>query len=150
MSDIMPLKIFTIPFNFEKNRFDTMEIDDFCQNKKINHQQASFFEMDGTPYWTILVDYEVLVSKDNVLHKLSKSQKALYMRLKEWRKTKAEELGFPVFLVATNKQLEQMVLQKCTTISALENIKGYGKKKTANYGQEIIAIIKRFYEHGKK
>lgn len=146
----MPVKIFTIGFDFEKNDFNTAELDDFYMNKKINHLTANFFQLDDIPYWSVFIDYEVLVSKDNVLHELNKGQRLLYMRLKEWRKTKAEEKGFPVFLVATNKQLEQMVLKKCTTKSALENIKGYGKKKVLMYGDDIIQIIQKFYEYGKK
>ena len=146
----MSVKIFTIPFNIDKNRFDTLEIDDFCQNKKINHQQASFFELEGMPYWSVFVNYEVIVRKDNVLHNLNRSQKALYMKLKEWRKQKAELMGWPSFIVATNVQLEQMVKQKTLTHSALDDIKGYGKKKVAAHGDEIIEIIKKFYEFGKK
>ena len=65
-------------------------------------------------------------------------------------KQKAEIMGFPVFLVGTNKQLEQMILKKCVTLSSLENIKGYGKKKVAAHGQEIIDLIQKFYEHSKK
>ncbi len=118
----MSVKIFTIPFNFDKNRFDTLEVDDFCQNKKINHQQASFFELDGIPYWTIFVNYEVIVTKDNILYNLNKSQKALYIKLKEWRKQKAKLMGLPSFIIAPNVQLEQMITQKCISHSALENI----------------------------
>ena len=146
----MAVKIFTLPFNFEKNGFDTLEVDDFCQNKKINHQQASFFTLDDTPYWTLFVDYDVLVKKDNVLHTMNKAQKSLYMKLKEWRKGKAELMGVPVFLVATNSQLEHMVKNKCRSLSSLENIKGYGKKKVANHGNEIIEIIKTFYGNTEK
>ena len=146
----MAIQIFTIPFDFNKNRFNTAEIDDFCQNKKIIHQQASFFELEGIPYWSVFVNYEVVVTKDNIIHNLSKSQRALYMRLKAWRKQKAQEKGFPSFIIATNVQLEQMIKQKCFTLSALENIKGYGKKKVASYGNELIEIIKKFYEYDKK
>jgi len=146
----MALKIFTIPFNFNKNSFDTIEIDDFCHNKKINHQQASFFELEGIPYWSVYVDYEVIVTMDNILHGLNKSQKALYMKLKQWRKEKADLKGLPPFLVATNKQLEEFILNKSMSLSALENVKGYGKKKVEAYGKEIIEIISKFYEYGKK
>lgn len=146
----MPIKIFTVKFDYDKNNFNSDEIDDFSQNKKINQQQANFFILDGVPYWSVFIDYEVVVAKDNILHTLSKSQKILYMRLKEWRKLKAEQKGLPYFLVATNSQLEQMVKQKCVTLSALESIKGYGKMKVSSYGNELIEIIKKFYEYPQK
>ena len=74
------------------------------------------------------------------------AQKLLFERLREWRKQKAEEKRFPVYVVCNNSQLTAIVKEAPKTIEALKDINGFGKKKIEDYGKEIISIIKDFYE----
>ena len=145
----MQIKIFTIPFSEETEGFDTTDIEEFCFNKKVISQQSHFFVKGGQPYWTVLVWYDIVVEKSRPELTLENEEHQLYQTLKQWRKNKAQKLGFPVYLIATNAQLVEIIKQKAVTKSALENIKGFGKQKVNKYSDDIIQIIKRFYNNGK-
>ena len=141
----MNIKIFTIAFHSNVEDFDTEEIEHFCQSNRIVYQQAAFFTEKGISRWSILVGYEKdNLRKDKVesIPILTDEEKELYEKLKQWRKHKAQAIGFPVYLLATNNQLLQMVQQKVTTKNSLQSIKGFGKQRTAKYGEDIINIVK--------
>ena len=52
----------------------------------------------------------------------------------------------PVFLVARNRELLDLVKQAPKTVEALRDIRGFGKKKIERYGQEVLGMIRAFYE----
>jgi ATP-dependent exoDNAse (exonuclease V), alpha subunit - helicase superfamily I member len=68
----------------------------------------------------------------------------LYGRMKDWRAEKAEEEGLPIYMVMPQKTLMDVIHFMPASTSALEEIKGFGKKKVKKYGDEIIAIIKEY------
>jgi superfamily II DNA helicase RecQ len=76
---------------------------------------------------------------------LDDAQKALLVRLKEYRREQAMQKGIPVYLIATNAQLALMVRNKCTTMESLKLIKGFGKAHIENYGKGFTHIIKTFH-----
>ncbi len=146
----MNIKVFTIAFNSNLGSFDTGEIKSFYQSNHIVYQQAAFFTDKGKFYWSILIGYEAYNTdnapkekdKQTLIPTLTDEEKELYDKLKQWRKHKAQAKGFPVYLLATNNQLLQMVQQKVTTKNSLQAIKGFGKQRTAKYGEDIINIVK--------
>ncbi len=141
----MPFGIITIPFDPEKECFLEEDLNNFCLNKKIKNFKAEFFMLKNKPYWTVFIEYEVVMDEDEREKSFSEAQSLLYQRLKEWRREKAEELGVPVYIIATNSELKQIVIQSPKTIEALKRIKGFGKKKIEKHGKEIIQLIKNFY-----
>lgn len=68
----------------------------------------------------------------------------LYGRLKDWRTEKAEEEGLPIYMVMPQKTLMDVIHFMPASALALQEIKGFGKKKVKKYGDEIIAIIKEY------
>lgn len=146
----MKMKIFTLWFDNETQDFNSNELDDFCSNKRIVSQQSHFFMKNNKPYWTISVVYEQLVHHDKKELYLNDTEKELLARLKIWRKNKAQQFGLPVYLVATNNQLSDIILRKITTKARLSDIKGYGKIKVEKYGKDIIEITTKFFKDGKK
>ncbi len=144
----MPIRIFTIPFDPEKELFHDEQLVEFLLNKRIFRLCPEFFQKDGSAYWTVFVEYETVIGgdKDTGVERLNEPQKLLFKRLREWRKNKSEKEGVPVFIIATNKQLAEVVLQAPSTLAALREIHGFGKKKIERYGNEITGIIKAFYE----
>jgi superfamily II DNA helicase RecQ len=144
----MPFKIITIPFDPEKECFLEQDLNDFCLNKKLKGWQAGFFVSGEKAYWSIFMEYDMALEPEKADDSFSEPQRLLYARLREWRKGKAQENGVPVYIVATNTELKQLVVQSPYTIEALKNIKGFGKKKIERYGKEIISLIKKF--HNKK
>lgn len=53
----MKVKLFTIVFSPEHERFDTREMDEFLANKEVRSVKEYFFEHQGLPYCTLLVTY---------------------------------------------------------------------------------------------
>jgi len=142
------IEIITIKFDRDKELFQSDEFKKFILNKKINSYKAEFFQDGANSYWSMFVDYEVVIDekKSDDKNKLNEADALLFTRLKEWRKLKADEKGFPVYLIATNNQLLKMIENKTVTLEGLKNIQGFGQKRIENYGKEINGIIKDFCE----
>jgi len=144
-------KIITIPFDRKSKGFEDQILSDFILSKKIKSFRAEFFQ-DGTDtYWTVLLDYDPLIEtasrsvKAEERENLDDIQKALFDRLKEWRKERAEKEGVPVYIVGTNKELADIAKAAPKTHEELKIIRGFGKSKVSKFGDEVIGIIKGFY-----
>ena len=120
----------------------------FIVNKKINSYKAEFFQNGGAAFWTVFIDYENVHSpKDKtkaIEEALDEEEKALFGKLKEWRKEAADKYGYPVYVVCNNKEMLELVKNKPVTLEGLRNVNGFGDKKIENYGKEIVELIKSF------
>jgi superfamily II DNA helicase RecQ len=129
--------------------FHDEELSRFLLNKRVVTLRPEFFQVNGRPYWSVFVEYEtVLTASDDRTesNNLDEPQRLLLQRLKEWRKEKAAAEGVPVYILATNSQLVELVKQTPQTLEALRQIHGFGRKKSEKYGTDIIGIIQAFYE----
>ncbi len=152
----MPVKIFTIPFSEETQTFHDDLVEQFCVNKRVHKIDTKFFTRNHQPFWTVAVHYGQILSEEKNLritgtpgpeHLLDDQQKALLLRLKEWRKGTAGEAGLPVYMIATNAHLVSIIQQKCSTLESLKLIKGFGKAKIEKYGKGLNDLVRQFY-HG--
>ncbi len=61
---------------------------------------------------------------------------------------KREELGaeedIPLFLVASNRTLQEMAAQLPSTMSELLHIHGIGPSKAQKYGQKFLSVISEY------
>jgi superfamily II DNA helicase RecQ len=153
----MPIRIFTIPFNEETQTFHDDLVQQFCVNKRVHKIETKFFTRNHQPFWTVAVHYGQILSEENNVrvsgtpapeHLLDDQQKALLLRLKEWRKQAALEVGLLVYMVATNNHFVNIIQQKCATLESLKLVKGFGKSKIEKYGPEVTALVRQFY-HGE-
>lgn len=151
----MPVKIFTIPFNEETQSFHDDLLTQFCINKRVHKIETMFFTRNHQPFWTVAIHYgQILFDEKNIKiggtpapeEILDDQQKALMIRMKEWRKGAAEEVGLPVYMVATNAQFISMIRQKCTTLESLKLVKGFGKTKIEKYGKDVTDLVRQFYQ----
>ncbi len=71
----------------------------------------------------------------------------LYEELREWRRQKSNELSLPAYTVLQQKALICMANSLPNTMKALIDIPYFGKRTAEKYGEEILAIIKRFAEN---
>ncbi|MBI3756023.1 MAG: HRDC domain-containing protein [Deltaproteobacteria bacterium] len=142
----MPFKIITIPFEAEKESFLEEELNRFCLNRKIKNFKAEFFTSGSKAYWTIFLEYEEVLEPEKTDYGLTEPEKLLYQRLREWRKDKAEKAGVPVYIVATNGELRELIKKAPKTIEALKAIRGFGRKKIEKHGKEITELIREFYK----
>ena len=65
-------------------------------------------------------------------------------RLKEWRSEKAKELGWPPYMVFTDKHLMTFISHKINRKEDFGPIKGFGPKKIQRFGEGILGIIQAF------
>lgn len=78
------------------------------------------------------VDYRDLLSEDAF---------ALYVKLKEWRRVRAEKEALPPFAVFTNAVLSDIAQEKPGSLSALQKVRGVGEKKAEKYGEDVLKVI---------
>ncbi len=143
----MSVKIITVAFDPSAQGFDNEALDQFLAGKTIHHLQSEFFQQHGQAYWTLLIEYDALIplnqqKKPSV--QLTNTEQALLNTLQEWRRDKAKDQGLPVYVLATNKELEALVIKKPITQEALKTIAGFGEKKCQRHGSELLTIIQRY------
>ena len=73
----------------------------------------------------------------------------LYILIKNWRNNKADDANLPVYMIIQQKTLIALVTKLPVTCNDLKLIKGFGKKKIEQFGDEIVKIIKTYIEDNK-
>jgi superfamily II DNA helicase RecQ len=143
----MAVRVFAMPFDPQQEVFHDEDLQKFLLNKQVKKIRPEFFSQNGRAYWTVYVEYDlVLKDTSREAEALDEPQRLLFQRLREWRREKAEQQGIPVFLIAKNRELLDLVHQTPKTVEALRDIHGFGKKKIDRYGQEVLGLIRGFYE----
>ena len=71
---------------------------------------------------------------------LTPDQRALDLRLREWRKSESEKLNLPQFFVFGSSTLRSIVLSHPKTIAQLQTITGIDPDKLEKYGAGILAV----------
>lgn len=144
----MPVRIVTIPFNHEKAVFEDEDLCRFLLNKQVKSLTPKFFQVNADAYWTVFIEYEPLVKETEQPQEqgLTDLQKTLLDRLKQWRAEKAQKEGVPVFIIATNKELIEVVKKRPVSIESLRQISGFGKKKIERHGKDVVSIVTAFSE----
>jgi ATP-dependent DNA helicase RecQ len=67
---------------------------------------------------------------------------ALFDRLRAWRKGIATERGVPPYVICHDSTLQAIAHEKPTTLAGLSRIAGLGERKLAQYGEQILAVIR--------
>ncbi len=68
-------------------------------------------------------------------------QPALFRLLKEWRNTRAREMDLPHYMILPQKTMLTLTNLMPQSVSDLKLVKGMGKMKTEEFGEELIEII---------
>jgi len=166
-------KIITLPFDEDMEEFDQDRLErEFLfalKDSEIKKYKPELVEIDGRYYWTVFVEYEKIKKKEseNVsfqkngefrknqnLEKKSlpeaelqtKKELELYRVLREWRREQSDDLGYPPYIIASNRLLVEIVKARPKNSLELSKIKGMGEKKTKEYGRGILLILENFYE----
>lgn len=125
-------------------------VTEFCLNKRVHKLESQFFQQEGKAYWSVSVHYDIVTKgEDKTRALLDENEKVLYERLREWRKETAHADGIPVYLIANNKQLVEVIRRNVQTLESLKSIKGFGRKKIENYGRRLLAFLKAYHETEK-
>ena len=68
----------------------------------------------------------------------------LYNRLKMWRNEKAVELELPHYMILPLNAMQVLASELPLSVGSLDRIKGIGKKKKKQFGDEIVNIIDNY------
>ena len=132
---------------------DQKMIDDFLNNHEIIKVETAFVHDDN--FWSVVLyfnEYKTDVKKNTVKdakaakysaddEMLNSDEIEILEALKLWRSEKAREQNLPSYFIATNKELISVAKYKPAKIEELLDIKGFGKHKIENYGEEILEIL---------
>ena len=156
------LKIVTLPFNERTEEFEQGKLERILGNVQIVKYQAELVKIEGKYYWTAFVEYEKAekIDKNNFSpngketkdsnrnHEeyLSEEEAELYKILKEWRAGESQMLGYPPYIVASNQLLVDIIKTNPKNVRELSQIRGMGKRKVRDYGEELLLILENFYD----
>ena len=68
----------------------------------------------------------------------------LYEALKAWRDEKADEEDVVSYNIVPNKTLKSIASAEPITLRELKDVEGMGSKRVAQYGKEIVAIVRQY------
>ena len=146
----MKVQLFKIRLSDEFIYADQNVLDRFLQENNILKYETAFVK-DEDSYWSVVLYYEELKLQVNESKpkkysvqndtELSSDEIKIQDSLKLWRSEKAKDQKLPVYFIATNKELFSIAKYKPAKKEELLEIKGFGKHKIENYGEEIIEIL---------
>lgn len=68
----------------------------------------------------------------------------LFKDLKKWRLAKAKELNVNAFVIVTDNLIAQIVINLPKDTDELMSIRGFGKNKCTQYGEQILKIVDKY------
>ena len=160
------LKIVTLPFDDKMEEFEQEKLEKVLKDVQIVNYQAELVKIEGKYYWTAFVECEnadkfnknsgkdnfsqdvkeFKVANTNYMEYLTEDEMELYKILKEWRAGEAQLLGYPPYIIASNQLLANIAKTNPKNMEELSQLKGMGKRKIRDYGEEILLILENFYD----
>jgi ATP-dependent DNA helicase RecQ len=64
--------------------------------------------------------------------------------LREWRRSIANELGFPAFVIMHDTTLEELCRRQPSSLEQIRQVPGFGVAKTQTYGLKLIEALNKF------
>jgi Superfamily II DNA helicase len=84
------------------------------------------------------VDYKEILSENDF---------ATFSKIRELRKELAITDSIPVYTICTNEQLAQMVVDRCSSLAALQQIPGFGEAKIQKYGTRFLELLNSLFNN---
>ena len=72
---------------------------------------------------------------------LTAEQRVLFDRVRSWRSRTAHQEGAPPYVILTNRQLVELVLQRPDSKVGIGRIHGLGAKKIARHGDALLQML---------
>ncbi|MCT2564180.1 HRDC domain-containing protein [Chryseobacterium herbae] len=148
---MMKVKVFKIRLPEEFLYKDQRMLDDFLEVNEIIKVETAF--VNDECYWSVVLYFEEVKTAKNVVKEtktvkysadndvLNSDEEKILDALKYWRSEKAKEQNLPTYFIASNKELMSVAKYKPVKKEELLEIKGFGKHKIENYGEEILEIL---------
>ena len=145
-------KFFTIPIK----DLDAAEesFNRFLRTVRLLSIDRKFVENGENSFWALSVEYLDSQKQERLMGKgagrsrkidyrgiLSPEDFALYVKLRDWRKSTGEKESVPFYTIFTNEQLAKMAQQKIKTLEELGALTGIGTARVDKYGGDVPAVI---------
>ena len=149
----MRCKIFSIPLESEEGLDRERKLNDFLDATNVKRVFASIANHPEGPVWSVLFFYEggaqvtpkAAASTQAALDPgapLTGGQVRSIVALKKWRADAAASEGVPLYMVAQNRWLEEIVRMPVRTFDDLKKVQGLGDWRVQKYGAKIVEILK--------
>ncbi|GAA5101203.1 hypothetical protein GCM10023210_40530 [Chryseobacterium ginsengisoli] len=147
----MKVKVFKIRLPQEFLHEDQKILDAFLESHEIIKVETAFVNDEN--YWSVVLYFDELKIVQQIVKEsksakysvendmLNSDEEKILEALKYWRSEKAKEQNLPSYFIATNKELMSVAKYKPAKKEELLDIKGFGKHKIENYGEEILEIL---------
>lgn len=148
---MMKVKVFKIRLPEEFLYKDQKILDHFLELNEIIKVDTAF--VNDECYWSVILYFEELKTLKSTVKEpkaakysiendaLNFDEEQILNALKYWRSEKAKEQNLPTYFIASNKELMSVAKYKPARKEELLEIKGFGKHKIENYGEEILEIL---------
>ena len=128
----------------------------FLRGHKILQVEQQFVPEGSNSSWTFCVRYVEEQPrakpgkrvKRDFKSELSTEAFARFVALRKIRKQLAEEDAVPAFAIFTDEQMAELAKLEQLTLNNMQTVKGIGDKKTAKYGERILAHFSGYKEKG--
>ncbi|CAD5252698.1 MULTISPECIES: HRDC domain-containing protein [unclassified Imperialibacter] len=149
----MKVKHFHIRLSKENLQQDEDKLNEFMQTVVVKKTATQAITSGQTSYWSIIVFYEDISTLETHHTPASERQPPFdpsilngeernrYEALRIWRADTAAKDNFPNYIIASNAQLGAIARLNPEAKEELNTLKGFGEKKAAKYGDEIIAVL---------
>lgn len=139
--------VLTVPFDAERGSFNEDVITAHVDGREVLSMVPHFFQHEGKPYWTLLVESRALGTRVDGARQapkpaLSPAEEATKSRLHAWRRQRADADGVPPYVVFTNAQASEIARRAPDSLAALREVHGIGERKAARYGAEILEVVR--------
>ncbi|MCB9477664.1 MAG: HRDC domain-containing protein [Deltaproteobacteria bacterium] len=164
------LKIFTLEFDDEKRNFDDRELQAFLKGRDLRRFSDHFFIHHGRPYLTVVASYlgEAPTARDasgshgstggekptipeattattrtrDLREELDARQRDIFDRLSAWRLRQAKRESSPAYVVATNRQLVEIIQRSPSRVGELHAVRGFGHARVERYGELLLLALR--------
>ena len=149
----MQFRLFSIPATGDVE--GEASLNTFLRTHRAVSVHRELVQTGAATYWCSCVEYidgpqaqgtvERGDSRKRVDYKerLSGPDFALFVQLRDLRKTLATNEAIPVYAICTNEQLAAMAEGRASSLSDLKAIEGFGDAKAEKYGQAFLEVIAR-------
>jgi len=149
----MQMAFFAIPARGDSGLQESLNA--FLRSHRVLTVHREFVGQGDNSFWALSVEYLEGAAgsasgssgsrKPRVDYKevLSPADFALFAKLRDWRKTTAEQDGIPVYAVLTNEQLAAIATARPSSLAQLRDVEGLGEAKTSKYGKGVLAVVKQ-------
>ncbi len=159
----MQCKVFSIPLDAVNEQERDRKLNEFLGARNVKRVFASLANQPEGPVWSVLLFYEggaeavqnvrVTTSSHARSHpeaseptrdsggELTRDQVRSIVALKKWRADQAAQEGVPLYAVAHNKWLEEMVRIQAKTAVDLLKVQGLGEWRVKKYGAKIVEVL---------